>query len=341
MNRTIALISALLVLSACGGRGHMLNSAKSTPAPVTVKVQRAGFLPDSLSTGFVGTVNSSQTALLTAPSSGTLVSLPVREGDRVKKGQKVGVISSQTVSSAYDAAASRLAQAEDGWARIQKVYKSGTVTEVDYLRVKTQLDEARAAEAAARSARDRCTLKAPFNGVVDKVYQTQGVEATIAEPIVRIVGLESLEIRFSLPEKEFSAHLAGEKVTVEIPAINFSGQGVLLSKGVSASPLSHSYQCTVSAPSGVKGLMPGMVCKVFLSRGNSNRIVVPTSAVMTDMKGRFVWTATGGVVDKKHITVGGYQGQGIVVADGLDEDDLVIIEGSRKVSTGMSVNIRE
>ena len=341
MNRILTIIALLLAVQSCGGRGQLLKSSKSTPAKVTVKVQRAGGQSVPVSTSYVGTVTSSKTAMLVAPSSGTIVSLPVKEGAKVRKGQKVGEIHSQTVISAYDAAASRLAQAEDGWERVQKVYKSGTVTEVDYLRMKTQLEEARAAEAAAKSARDRCVLKAPFNGVVDKIYQTQGVEATIATPILSIVGLGAMEIRFSLPEKEFPAHKAGEKVTVEIPSLDFSGPAVLLSKGVSASALSHSYECTVSAPDGVKDLMPGMVCKVFLGSQSSGSIVIPTSAVMTDMEGRFVWTATGGVVGKKHITVGGYDRQGIIVAGGLEADDLVIIEGSRKVSTGMSVDTQE
>ena len=44
---------------------------------------------------------------------------------------------------------------------------------------------------------------------------------------------------------------------------------------------------------------------------------------------------------KKHIRIGGYSGQGILVAEGLEEDDLVIIEGSRKVSVGMEVKTQQ
>ena len=44
-----------------------------------------------------------------------------------------------------------------------------------------------------------------------------------------------------------------------------------------------------------------------------------------------------GTVEKKHIVAGGYSGRGIIVSEGLSENDLIIIEGARKVSTGMKV----
>ena len=346
MNKVITgiIFSALLVaLPGCNesGRLRSLRSQPPQPAPVVVKVQRALADPGAGATGYVGTVSSSRTATLTAPVSGTLVEGPVREGSRVSKGQTVARISSQAVSSASEAAATRLRQAEDGWARVQQVYASGTITEVEYIKVKTQLEEARAADAAARAALEKCTLKAPFSGVAEKVWLSPGVETVLAEPVVRIVSLGSLEIHFSLPENEFPRHAAGESLTVEIPALDYSCAGVLRSKGVTASPLSHSYDCTVTLRSPVRGLMPGMVCKVFLSDTESDEIVIPSSAVMTDLEGRYVWTATDGVVEKRRVTVGGYSGQGIVIAEGLSADDLVIIEGSRKVSTGMHVQTQE
>lgn len=344
MNRTGCILVLALVCATvpgCKGRGSLLPVRSQPAAPVVVKVQRAAADSEEGATGYVGTVSSARTATLTAPASGTLVTGPVREGSRVHKGQTVARISSQAVVSASEAAASRLRQAEDGWERVQKVYASGTITEVEYVRVKTQLDEARAADAAARSTLERCTLKAPFSGVVEKAWPAPGVEVSIAEPIIRIVDITALEIHFPLPENEFSHHHVGEELTVEIPALDYSGPGVLRAKGVSASPLSHSYDCSVTLRQPVKGLMPGMVCKVLLAAVESDGIIVPSSAVMTDLEGRYVWTATGGVVEKRRVTVGGYSGRGIVIADGLSPDDLVIVEGSRKVSTGMTVQTQE
>ena len=336
MNRICAAILLLALLSGCRGRS-ILMPARQTPEPVVVKVQRASASGGDGAAGYVGTVESRHTASIVAPVAGTLVSLPVREGMRVGKGQVLARIESQSVTSACEAAASRLSQAEDAWKRIQIVRESGTVTEVEYVKVKTLLDEARAADAAARDMKDRCTVRAPFSGVVDMVSLTEGVSTFPAEQILRMVDVRSLEIRFPLPESEFSAHETGEEMRVEIPALETSATGVLSVKGSTASPLSHSYTCSVSLKERIPGLVPGMVCKLYLPEHGPERIVVPTSAVMTDMDGRYVWTATDGVVDKRRVTVGGYSGNGIVIAEGLDASDLVIVEGGRKVSTGMQV----
>ena len=60
---------------------------------------------------------------------------------------------------------------------------------------------------------------------------------------------------------------------------------------------------------------------------------------MTDMRGRYVWRVNGHTVEKSYIIVSGYSSNDIVVSDGLTIGDLVIVEGRRKVSSGMKVNV--
>ncbi len=343
MNRILAsfLITSMLpVLAGCEGRVS-IRQAPAPSTPVSVKVVRAHLDAQAGSYVYVGTVSASKSVTILAPAPGTLKSLSVREGSRVNKGEMVGCISSEAIQSSNHAAVSRLSQAEDGLKRAESVYQGGAVSEVEYINIKTQVEEARAAAAATRDALEKCTLKAPFNGVVGEVWPAEGTEVTLAQPILSILDLNSLEVHFSLPENEYRFLREGTPVKVEIPALGNSTDGKLSAKGISASALSRSYDCTVSIPSGVKGLMPGMVCKIRVeSRGNVCA-VIPSSAVMTDTRGRYVWTATGGVVDKKYVTVNGFSGDGVVISEGLEEDDLVIIKGARRVSGGMKVDIVE
>ena len=90
----------------------------------------------------------------------------------------------------------------------------------------------------------------------------------------------------------------------------------------------------------VKGLMPGMVCKVYDRTQEGSSIVIPASVVRTDGTGRYVWTVTPeNTVEKRYITAGGFSGKGIVVDSGLEEGDRVITEGTQKVSGGMKVKV--
>jgi len=339
MNKTVPFAALLLILTSCHHTGSILQQAPVfQPEPVTVRVMKASGENASASSGYVGTVEAGRSAVISANNAGTISALPVKEGQKVAKDQLVAQVESQSIRSAYDAAKAQLEQAEDGWTRIQKVYESGSVTELEYVRVRTQAEQARAAELAARKALWHCTLRAPFNGTVEKVYVSSGMEAKLAEPLLSIVDLSSPEVHFPLPENEFARFKPGDKALITVPALDRVVEGRIRTKGVVASPLSHSYDCILDLKGDLSGIMPGMVCKVRMDTpGEKDSAVIPASAVRTDMQGRYVWTATEGTVSKKYITVGGYAGNGIIVSSGLDAEDLVIVEGSRKVSTGMKV----
>lgn len=322
-------------------RAKLRGDVKSEP--VTVKV-----LPIASEDGhvalnsYVGKVESGKTATLTSSNSGTVKGFRLSQGDKVRAGQTICRVESQSVRSAFNMAKSTLEQAQDGYDRLCKVQQSGSVAEVKMVEMETNLAKAKAAYEAAEQALQRCTVKAPFSGVVSDVFISDGVELSLAAAIVQIVDINSNEIHFPVPESEFSSVNIGDKAAVEIPAIGKTTTAKVTSKGVVASSLSHSYDCVLSDISDIKGLMPGMVCKVSLYGKARSATVIPASAVMTDNDGRYVWTVdTSRVVCKTYITVGGYSGEGIIVEEGLPESLRVIVEGSRKVSTGMVVNAEE
>lgn len=342
MNKLYAITAVALLLPCINSCDHHVIRVERQVEPVTVKVLSVKRGADARSTGFVGTVDASRTNIVNAPASGTLVSLPVRKGESVRKGQILADVRSETLESAHSMASASLEQAEDGWKRVQMLHESGTVSEAEYIKVQMQVQQARASESAARAALERCKPKAAFDGVVDEIWPSQNVELTIGQPILRLVDIKSLEIHFSLPEGDFGKYQAGQAASVEIPSLGKTLPGRLAVKGTQAAVLSRSYDCTVTLGSKAEGLMPGMVCKVYLrSTSNEDRIEVPSSSVLTDMDGRYVWAVQDSVVCKKRITVAGYSKDGILVSEGLEEGDRVIIEGRRKVSSGVKVKTVE
>lgn len=307
-------------------------------APVPVRTIRVECTESASTLNFVGRVEPAKSAVVMNRFPGTVNRLCVRTGRRISRGETIAEISSESVQSAYDIAKSTLDQAEDAWSRVSKVYESGSITDLKMVDVRTQLEKARTAEKSARKALEECTLTAPFSGIVGDVYIHEGEHAAAAAPVVQIVDVQGVEVHFSLPENEYSSVSVSDRVSIEVPALSMTFEGSIAVKGVTASALSHSYDCTVKGIRGADQLMPGMVCKVRVVTGGEKSVVVPSSAVMTDFEGRYVW----GVdpedrVVKRYVNPAGYAGKGIVIGSGLEEGDRVIVEGSRKVSTGMKV----
>lgn len=313
-----------------------------TADPVTVKVITAGSEEFTSSSNFVGRVEPSKSALVISPYPGTLLELNAVKGRKVAKGTVIAKVDSESLRSAYEIAKSTLEQAQDGYDRVEKVYGNGSVTEVKMVEIRTKLEQAKAAEKAARQALDECEIKAPFSGVIGEVYCQKGELLTAAAPVVQILDVESVEIHFSVPEKEYSHIALGDKAEVEIPALDRTVTGSVAVKGISASPLSHAYDFTLKNIDDSRSLMPGMVCKVRVKSESDSMLVIPASAVMTDMEGRYIWGVDeNDKVCKTYVTVGGYADKGIIVSEGIEEGDRIIVEGSRKVSTGMKVKVEE
>ena len=341
----IACAPLLALCLGCGSGeiGKILKREGSAPAPVTVKVLTLEPAPTVATASYVGTVEASRSAVLSALNSGTLSGLTVKEGTRVSKGQALATVDSRSIVLAHNAAKASLDQAEDGWKRISRLQESGSVSEAKVVEMQTKLEQARASEQAAAKAVENMTVRAPFDGVVSKVWASDGIECVPGEKLLSIVDTGSSEIHFPLPENEFSKVAVGTAASVEVPALGITLSARVASKGVVASQLAHSYDCVLAIASGRSaGLVPGMVCKVRVSSEGSEKYLIPASAVMTDVEGRYVWTVgPEDVVGRKYIETGGYSGNSIIVDGGLDSGQRVIVEGSRKVSTGMKVTCTE
>lgn len=338
---SLALAAAVLALPGCGHIGKDGGNVRRDD--ILVEVQTIdGRTTSGEEAGYVGNVKAGRSVLLSAKHGGTLASLKVREGEKVSAGQTIAVVESQSVRSMYDAAHATLAQAEDAYRRVSQVHESGSVADVKMVEVETKLAQARASAASADKALEDCTLKAPFGGYVDALPAEEGVELDILSPVARIVDISSVEVRISVPESEIGALKVGDRASIDVAALNLTGlKGHISAKGVSASPLSHSYDCTISLDSPAEGLMPGMVCKVRIPKNGEAGIAVPSSVVQIGNDGKYLWVVRDGKVSRAAVSTGGFSGKGVLILSGLEEGDQVIVKGYQKVSSGMRVRTVE
>lgn len=338
----LSCLSVLLVAAGCKEGPDPGTASASGRRPISVKVQDPAQDENICTASYVGTVEPIRTAVISARNSGTLASLSIRQGDRVEKGQVIARMESQNVKSTYEMAHATLDQAEDGYQRASQVYGTGSISEVQMVEVRSKLSQARAAAAAADKALADCTIKSPFDGYVAEVLSDEGVELDMFGPIARIMDISEVEIRFSVPENEVSGINAGQKVTVDVGAIGTEGlSGRVASKGVAASPLSHSYECTVRLDKRCEDLMPGMVCRIRMEKDRASGTIVPASVLQTGMEGRYLWVVRDGKAEKRLVTVGGFAGKGVLITEGLEPGDRIIVEGFQKVSSGMKVNTEQ
>lgn len=342
MNRFFCITAVSVAVFAMGSCKEAARTEIKDEVPVPVRILTVS--ADSLRSGtsYIGRVEPSKSAVIVSQFPGTVELVSAVRGRRVVKGTILARVNSETVKSAYEIASAALKQAEDGLARAEQVYATGSVTEVKMVEIRTRLEQARAAEKSAGEALENCVIRAPFSGMIGDVYCNVGEKVLAAAPIAQILDVDGVEIHFSVPENEYSGIGLGTKAEIEVPALGKTVYGAVAVKGASASVLSHAYDFTVKDISDPSQMMPGMVCKIRVSSNEGDSIIIPASAVMTDVSGRYIWGVTPeDRVCKTYVTVGGYSGRGVIITSGLSAGDRIIVEGSRKVSTGMQVKASE
>jgi len=147
-----------------------------------------------------------------------------------------------------------------------------------------------------------------------------------------------MAVKISVPENEIAKVQVGDTAEVVIPALGDKRLiGKVIEKSMTASLLTHSYPVKVLIERPDKDLSPGMIGKVVLKADVSKGIVVPANAVLINQEGKFVWVAEDGRATRRKITLAGYSGTGVIVSEGLQVGDKVIVEGYQKVSEGMKV----
>lgn len=327
----------LTLLCACS---HEETKKHSTQDPVRVKTVVVADKNMVGTRSYSGTVEAESGTDVSFSAAGTIKTLTVSEGDRVKKGQLIGTLDDGSLRNAYDIAAATLNQAKDAYQRMKLLHDAKSLPDIKWVDIQSKLSQAESAEKIARIALDDAKLYAPVSGVV--ASKTASVGQTVAPgiPVVKIVTIGSVKVSISVPENEVAKFATGSSALITCrSAADKTYTGRLVEKGVSANPLSRSYSMRYQVDNTDAKLLPGMICEVKVEeQSNTDGIVLPTSSVLLSAdNSNFVWLDSAGMARKRMVVVGEMLPEGILIQSGLNEGDKVIVAGAEKVSQNTEV----
>lgn len=311
--------------------------------PIPVEVMVIGEEGEAGAQNYVGTIEASSASVLSFPVAGNVTRIYVREGQKVSEGSLLAEINDATFKQAYSAAQATLRQAQDGYDRLKLLHDKGSISEVQWVEMETKLAQAVSSEAIAKRNLENCKLKAPYSGVVGKLSAEEGMNVLPGNAVLTLLQTYGMQVNIPIPENVISSVTVGQPVRISVSALdNRVYEGKIGSKGVVANALSHNYEVLVPLKNSDGALMPGMVCNAWLPSSDTTQlIVVPNRVVKIDHTGEhYVWLASGGKAVRRTVITGGLAQRGIIIAEGLNPGDSVIVNGEQKVSTGSSVSVR-
>lgn len=356
---------SLALLSACG---QSEEPAKTVETIRPVKLMKVGGSLAGKTRKLPGTVRAADRVDLAFQVPGTLVELPVKEGQTVKKGTLVARIDPRDYETNLRNAEGVLAKAEAGLAYTIAEYKryvnvketdAGAVSDsmVSLKRAaekvaRADLQSAKATVAAAKDQLEYTRLKAPFDGViaqkhVDNYQEVQAKQAVLSlqnvtdvEVIIDVPELMIAPIRKTMP-RFYAEFTADPNRRFELRVKEFATQ---------ADPVTQTYRVVLAmpAPSGIR-ILPGMTVNVaieFTEEAEARaEILIPAIAVLADNAGRsYVWVIDPQTMkaQRREVITGDLSGSdSIRIVSGLNADETIAISGVSTLSEGQTVRALE
>ena len=293
-----------------------------------------------------GSVNTKENILVQPEFQGTLVSLNVKAGQRVSKGQVLGRIDDAGLSQQVASLENQYALAKTTFERQKNLWNQKIGSEIQYLQAQTQMISAQRGVAQIKAQLAKTVVRAPFSGTIDEVFVEQGqVVAPSAQGLMRIVNLSNMYVSTSVPETYIGKLKIGTEVDVILSSLGKTYKGKVRQIGNFVNPSNRSFGIEVSVPNPENLLRPNQVANLKITDYVSkNAVVVPTNVIQEDgEKNKFVYTAinvSGKTATAKKVIVKLGQSSDNVteILSGLSDNDIIVTEGANTISDGMKLN---
>lgn len=292
---------------------------------------------------YVGEVEAKTSTGIGFRVPGTIMRIYVNEGDPVKKGQLLAELDPQDMQNSYNMALATLNQAKDAMRRVNMMHEDQSISDIKYVEVQTKLEQARSMYASAKKRLDDTRLYAPVSGVIGKRNIEIGESYGMLVSAFTILDLSEVTVKIPIPEREISKIKKGDAAKIHVLALGDSVSFNARVDGiaVSSDQLTHSYVARLNVKNSHRMLMQGMVCNVQLwpeATQGRRGFVLPVNAVKLNTGGEnYVWVVRSGKAYRQSVDVGMYSKDGVVVYNGINDGDHVIIEGQSKVCEGQIV----
>ena len=364
---SLFVIVLLVVSQLLTGCGNNQQSGRPPQGPVPVTVQAAKSSVAAYYDEYPGIVRATQEVELRPQVNGYITGIHFKEGDKVKKGQRLYSIDQQQTEAAFNQARANLAvqeanfqKAKQDVERYRELDKLDAIAkqqvdyaEAAYVAAQQQVEAARAAVKSVQTNVRYSTIVAPFDGTIGmsqvrlgaSVSPGQTLLNTISadDPIAIDVVVDQSDIyRFTQMLAQKDEALADSTFQLSINRLRYPHYGKLGFIDRAVNPQTGTITMRVEFPNPDSALRPGMSGTLrVLSNTAARSITIPYKAVNEQLGEFFVYVADGSTVSQRRVKLGRQLGTDIIITEGLTEGEVVVTQGVQNLREGSAISISE
>lgn len=271
----------------------------------------------------------------------------VKNGTRVRKGQKLAELNLFKLNNNLKQTQNALAQASlemqdvligQGYAPDKPEVVPADVMEL--AKVKSGYEQAKAQYELAQHEVEQATLVAPFDGIVANLFDKAHSLANTGEPFCRVISTANMEVDFTVLESELPLIGVGDKVEVTPYASAVGARTGCISE---INPLvDENGMVRVKAKvDGSEKLFDGMNVRISVKRSLGQQLVVPKTAVVLRSGKQVVFTHQNGVALWNYVQTALENMTEYTLVEGLTEGAEVIVSGNVNLAHEAPVKVME
>ena len=293
-----------------------------------------------------GNVTTKENLVISPEYSGVLTSVYIKEGQRVRKGQKLAKIDDGGMSQQLAQLEIQANLAKTTFERQERLWNQKIGSEIQFLQAKSNYEAQQMAVNQMKSQLAKTVVTAPFSGTIETVISNQGSVVSPGVQLFRIVNLSNMYIETDVPEKHLTNVRKNKNVIVNFPVLNKTINSKIRQASNFINPANRTFKIEVAIPNKDNDIKPNLTAKLKINDyTNPSAILIPQSIISENANGeQYVYIANDrngkkATTQRVIIKTGKTQGDVIEVLNGLESGVEIIQEGARSVKDGQTVEV--
>ena len=292
---------------------------------------------------FLAEIDTTQRAELSFQVGGSISSLNVRMGDKVKKGQVLATLDPSDLILQLDIAKAKYAHANTQLQRNENLIGRKLISQESYDQAQVNFTSAKAELERAKTDLGYTKLIAPFDGFVASSFVKTYQVVNSKEAILNLVNHDTMDVSFVVPVPFVEAltidRLKGQQMWVTID--NVPNKSIPATfKEISTKPNTDTNTYKVVATiknSREQSLLSGLTGQAHIAKTHNQMLIfLPTTAWVSRSHGEgVIWLMNPKDNTVSKVTVGVDEKGNII--SGITQDDLIVVAGIESLKEGQVV----
>ncbi|QDS95999.1 Multidrug resistance protein MdtE precursor [Roseimaritima multifibrata] len=297
---------------------------------------------------YVCQIHSRRHIEIRALEGGYLEQVPVKEGQFVQKGTLMFKILPILYQAKLDSDIAESQRAQIEYNNTEKLVQQNVVSSQELALARAKLAQAQAKVKLAQAELDFANVKAPFDGIMDRLHEQIGSLVEEGDILTTLSDNEVMWVYFNVPEArylEYKAALdaspAHADIQVELILANhdkFPQHGEIGAIEADFNNETGNIAFRADFPNPNALLRHGQTGTVLINRLLRNAIVIPQRATFEILAKRYAYVVDAeNVVHQREIVIQTEMDDIFVIKDGLHAGERIVLEGLRQVRDGDKV----